>query len=346
MRKVKIATRLIGSEEPVFVVAEVGTTSNGDLPTALKLVDAAREAGADAIKFMILGPDYFMSDRTVTYEYQWAGGRHVENMYEMFKKLMFTEEEWFIIRDHCRQREIIFYATVDYLQGVDLAERLDVAAYKLSSWDITYLPLIEKVGSTGKPIQLDLGPATLADVEKALQVLDRCGNDHVILVYCTHATSQQEVNLRSVPYLQEAFRGPVGYSADSMESTPDIAAVALGAHMIEKRLTLSRSYFGHHHIQALEPGEFKEYVATLRRVEDMLGQPRLKPSSQDVRLKELYYVSIVADRPIPAGTVITREMLACKRPGTGIAPECLRLIVGRKARREIACNQILGWDDI
>jgi len=346
MRKVKIGPRQIGPEEPVFVVAEAGTTSNGDLPTALKLVDAAAEAGADAIKFMILGPDYFMSDRTVTYEYEWAGGRHVENMYEMFKKLMFTEEEWFKIRDHCRERGIIFYATVDYLQGVDLAERLDVAAYKLSSWDITYLPLIEKVGSTGKPVQLDLGPATLADLAKAMQVLDQCGNDQVILVYCTHAAIDREVNLPSVPYLQQVFRCPVGYSADSLETAPDIAAVALGAHLIEKRLSLSRSYFGHHHIHAVEPDEFKEYLACIRRVEEMLGHPQLTPSREDTRLKEHYYVSLVADRDIPAGTVITRDMIACKWPGTGIAPEFADLVVGRTARREIACNQVLGWDDV
>jgi len=338
--------RYIGPGEPVFIVAETGTTSNGDLDTALRLVDAAKEAGADAIKFMMLGPDEFMSDQTVTYEYEWAGGHHSENMYEMFKKLMFEPEEWFQIRDRCRQQKIIFYATVDYNSGVDLAEQLGVAGYKLSSWDITNFPLIQRMAKTGKPIQMDLGPASLSDIEKALDTIYSEGDEDAILVHCSHAKSDDGVHLRSVPYLQQVFQVPVGYSADSLETVPDIAAVALGAHLIEKRLTLNRSYFGHHHINAMEPEEFSNYVSIIRRVESLLGLSGVNPSPEDLRQKDLYYVSIVADQDIPADTEITRSMLACKRPGTGISPEFLDIIVGRRARRAIQCNELLTWQDI
>ena len=175
MKKVKIANHLIGEGEPGFVVVETGTTCNGNLETALRMVDRAKEAGADAIKFMLIDPDWFMSDRTVLYEYEWSKGRRSENMYEMFKNLMFSAESWKKIRDHCRQQGIIFYVTVDHLPGVDLAEELEVPAYKLSSWDTANFPLIQRMASTRKPMVIDLGPTLLSDIEKLLNVIHREG---------------------------------------------------------------------------------------------------------------------------------------------------------------------------
>jgi N-acetylneuraminate synthase/N,N'-diacetyllegionaminate synthase len=346
MKKVRIADRWIGGDEPIFIVVETGTTCNGSVETALRMVDAAKEVGADAIKFMIIGPEYFMSDTTVTYEYEWAGGQRSENMFEMFKGLLFSPEEWIRIRDHCREREIIFYATVDYLLGVDLAEQLEVPAYKLSSWDTRHFPLIQRMAQTGKPLEIDLGPNTLSDVEKMLQVIHNEGNDQVILVHCSHAKNDADIHIRTVPYLQQVFGLPVGYSADSRDFVPDLMAVALGTNLIEKRMTLDLDYEGHHHIKALEPDEFKEYVAMIRRAEAIRGNYLLKPSAEDLRQKELYFVSLVADVDIPAGTTITRQMLACKRPGSGIAPEFIEIMVGRKAQRDIKRNELLSWDQV
>lgn len=344
MKKVKIANHLIDEGEPSFVVVETGTTCNGNLETALRMVDRAKEAGADAIKFMLIDPDWFMSDRTVLYEYEWSKGRRSENMYEMFKKLMFSAESWKKIRDHCRQQGIIFYVTVDHLPGVDLAEELEVPAYKLSSWDTANFPLIQRMASTRKPMVIDLGPTLLSDIEKLLNVIHREGNTEVILVHCSHATTDAGLNMRSIPYLQQVFNLPVGYSADSRDFVSDLLAVALGARMIEKRLTLERNYPGHHHIKALEPQEFKEYVTMIRRAEAMLGDYAIKPSPEDLRQKNLYFVSLVAEADIPVGTTITREMLACKRPGTGITPEFMDLLVGRVARRDIKRNELLNWE--
>jgi N,N'-diacetyllegionaminate synthase len=140
----EIAGRRIGAGEPVFIAVETGVTCNGSLETALGVVDAAADAGADAVKFMIIGADEFMSDRSVTYDYEWAGGRHSENMYAMFKSLEFSRVDWKRIRQHCQDRGVIFYATVDYGAGVDLGEELGAGAYKLSSWDSANLPLIKR----------------------------------------------------------------------------------------------------------------------------------------------------------------------------------------------------------
>lgn len=287
-----------------------------------------------------------MSDRSVVYEYEWAGGRRKENMYEMFKKLECTLEEWRQIRDHCAKKRILFYASVDYLAGVDMAEELGVPAYKLSSWDVTNIPLIRKMAKTGKPIQVDLGPAQLQEIAELINIVRSEGNENIVLVHCSHSSTPEGVNIRTVPYLQQAFGLPVGYSADSRDPTPDLLALALGAHLIEKRLTLDHTYPGHHHIKALEPHEFRDYVSMIRKGEKMLGQYAVKPSEQDLEMREKYFVSIVAEVDIPKGSVITPEMLSCKRPGTGLPPSFIEMIVGRTARRHIKRNELIKWDDI
>ncbi|MCB9850406.1 MAG: N-acetylneuraminate synthase family protein [Phycisphaerales bacterium] len=343
---IEISGRRIGAGAPILLTVETGVTCNGDVDTAKRVIDVAAEAGADAVKFMIIGADHFMSDRSVTYDYQWAGGHNSENMYEMFKGLEFSEREWVQIRDHCVESGLIFYTTVDYIAGVDLAEELGVPAYKLSSWDTANLPLIKRMVHTGKPIQIDTGPTTVGEIDKLLRFMRDHGESDALLMHCSHALSDDGINLRSVPYLRDIFQVPVGYSADSRDQTPDLLAVALGACCLEKRVTLDKSFKGHHHIKALEPAEFREWVASIRRAESMLGADAVIPSAEDLRQREMYFVSLVAEGNIPAGTVIREEMIRCKRPGTGIAPEHAPLIIGREARRDIAHNTLISWSDV
>lgn len=346
MKTIEIGDRRIGPDQPIFIAVETGVTCNGSMDTALRVIDAAAAAGADAVKFMIIGADHFMSDRSVTYEYDWAGGRNAENMYEMFKGLEFSRDEWVRIRDHCHKRGLVFYATVDYLPGIDLAEELGVPAYKLSSWDTANLPLIKKMVHTGKPLQVDTGPTTLADIDKLLTFINAQGDSDLVLVHCSHALDDAGQNLRSIPHLAAVFDVPVGYSADSRDEVPDLLAVALGTRLLEKRVTLDRNYKGHHHIKALEPDEFKAWVATIRRAEALLGRDGVFPSAEDLRQKEMYFVSLVAEGDIPAGEVIREEMIRCKRPGTGIAPEYAPLVIGRRAQRDIRHNQLIAWADV
>jgi N,N'-diacetyllegionaminate synthase len=346
VKNVQLGGHVVGPGHPAFVVVETGTTCNGDLDTALRLIDAASDGGADAIKFMLIGPEFFMSDTTVAYEYEWAGGKRSENMFEMFKGLQFEPAEWGAIRDRCAERNLVFYATVDYVPGVELAESLGVAAYKLASWDLGNVPLLREMARTGRPIQIDLGPARLSDIEKALDVVTGEGNDQVVLVHCSHSKTDDGINVRSVPYLESTFGFPTGYSCDSRDPVPDLAAVALGARLLEKRMTLDRSYEGHHHIKALEPHEFGEWVETVRRAESVLGEYAVRPSEEDLRQKELFFVSVTAESDISAGETITLDKLACKRPGTGIAPELLDVLVGRTAQRNIRRNEQLTWDAV
>jgi len=346
VKSIEIAGRRIGEGKPIFLSVETGVTCNGNLETAFGVIDAAADAGADAVKFMIIGADHFMSDRNVTYNYEWAGGKHSENMYAMFKELEFSHNEWERIRDRCRERGLIFYATVDYVDGVDLAEELEVPAYKLSSWDAGNLPLIKRMVHTGKPLQIDTGPTTLAELDQLVRFIREHGDSDVMLMHCSHSLTDDGINLRSIPYLQEVLGVPVGYSADSRDITPDLAAVGLGANQLEKRVTLDGSHKGHHHIKALEPNEFKDWVATIRRAESMIGKPGVYPSAEDLRQKEAYFVSLVAEGDIAVGTVIREEMIRCKRPGTGIAPEFAPMVIGRAAKRDLRHNELLSWNDV
>lgn len=344
--QVQIGGKWIGSGHPALIVVETGTTCNGDLNTAMRMIDAAADSGADAIKFMIIDPDYFMSDKSVVYEYSTTSGKRSENMYEMFQGLKFTVEEWKQIRDRCQEKGILFYATVDFVPGVDLAEELGVVAYKLSSWDARHFPLIRKMAATGKPLVIDLGPTYLTDIERILHTMQEEGNDQAILIHCTHAKTDEEMNIKSVPHLMEVFGCPVGYSADSRDFVPDLGAVGLGTHLLEKRLTLNKDYEGHHHDKALEPDEFKDWMNMVRRLEAMLGRNTVVPSTEDLRQRELYFVSLVAEVDIAAGTPITAEMISVKRPGTGLDPALMDVFVGRKAARDVKANELLAWDMI
>ncbi len=329
----------------VIRVAATGTTCNGDMATTLRLIDAVADAGVDAIKFQLINPEAFMSDRSVKFSYDWGQGQRAqENMFEMFQKLRFTEEQWREMCEHCRARNLPVFATVDYLDGIELAQRLGMCAVKIGSWDIRAMPLLRKAASVGLPLVLDLGPAHLAEIDRAVEVIRAEGNDRIVLLHCTHSTTDEEVNLRTIPYLAETFKCPVGYSADTRDDVPDLVSIGLGACMIEKRVTLDAGFAGHHHNKAVEPGELKEWVKRVRRAERQRGSAGVRPSREDLRLRSQYFVSLTAARDLPAGTVLSSSDLICKRPGTGIDPDLAHLLVGRTLRVAVDADKQLAWD--
>ena len=231
---VQIGDRTIGDDHPLFISVEVGTTCNGSLDASLQLIDASAHAGADAIKFMIIGPEYFMSDRNVQYAYECASGARSENMFEMFSGLTFSTKAWQSIASRCKEKGIIFGVTVDYLLGVDLAVELNTAFLKLSSWDTGNVPLIQRMARTGRPLQIDTGPTTAGEIDKMLGWIQTEQCDDVVLVHCSHAAEPSGVNINSVPYMKDVFACPVGFSADNRDHVPELCAIGLGANLIEK----------------------------------------------------------------------------------------------------------------
>ena len=330
----------------VQLVAEVGTTCNGKIADALNLADVVKASGADAIKYMLIGADHFMADRSVQYTYKWAGGTKTVNMHEMFKGLEFTYDEWCRITEHCKAIGLPWYLTVDYLDGIELAEDLGCPIYKLSAWDIRNFPLIRAMAKTGKPIQIDLGPAVLGEIVTVYNEIRRLSRADVFLIHSTHSQEAADCNLHTIPFIGLHFKIPVGWSSPGKSIFPDELAVAVGACLVEKRLTLDGKADGHHNLLALEPDEFKEWVEMLRNVEGILGEDDVRPSFEDIRQKVLWFTSIVAACDIRQGETIHPALLAAKRPGHGISPLYMDRFFGKRAVRNIAANSIVDWSDV
>ena len=342
---IEIQGRKIGEGHPLFIVSECGVTCNHSLDTALKLVDATADAGADAIKFTYCFPEEFMSDRNVTYEYETVQGKESENMYEMLQNRL-SVEEWRKVQTRANERGIIMFASVDAETGVQYCEALSFPAYKMGSWDYNHIPLWKRVAAIGKPMLIDTGPVTLLDVAKVIQVMKDAGNDQALLVYCFHTQEYPEMNMRAMPYMRDAFNCPVGYSPEGRDDETDIMAVTLGACVLEKRLTISRDLPGHHHILSKEPDEFKAYVKTMRTVHASLGSEDLIPSEADLIEKKKWFRSLVANRDLGKGHVISEDDLIGKRPMNGVSPEHIQFFLGRELNRDLKENEAISLSDI
>lgn len=344
--QIRIRNRTLGTTHPLLITAEVGVTCNYEMDIAKELIDVVEESGADAAKFIFWFPDEIMSDRSISYEYETVNGTVTENMYEMLQGLRFTLDEWKELKDYADERDVLLFSTVNSPSGIRWAEEIGLEAYKLSSWDYNYHPLWRRIAALGKPMLIDTGPVTTLDVAKVMQIMTDEGNTQGMLVHTIHTTNPAEMNMRSIPYMRRAFNTLVGYSSANQDSETDIMAVTLGAVYLEKRLTLSRSLPGHHHVLSLEPTEFAEYVEMMRNVHAALGVEDLRPSEADLEGRKRAFRHLVAARDIPAGTTLTEDMLEAKRPEAGVSPEYLRLFVGRRTKRELTRNEGVSFDDV
>jgi N,N'-diacetyllegionaminate synthase len=344
--ELRIGSRRVGEGHPVFLMAEVGVTCNYDMRMARELIDATREAGADAAKFIFWFPDEIMADRTLVYEYETTSGRRAENMYEMLCRLRFSFEQWQELKAHADRRGVVLFSTVNSPSGVEWAEKLGLEAYKLSSWDFNYTPLWRRIAALGKPMLIDTGPVDTLDVAKVMRLMREAGNDQAALIHCVHTEKPAEINMRTIPYMRAAFGCPVGYSSRDREWQTDVMAVSLGASIIEKRLTLGRDLPGHHHVLSLEPAEFREWAAMIRDAQAALGVHDLVPSPADLAERRKWFRHLVAARTLPAGTRLTADMLEGKRGEAGISPEHLGLLEGRVLKRALATDESLAWDDV
>ncbi len=344
--QIRIRNRTIGCDQPLFIVAEVGVTCNYDIQISKELIDVVHETGADAIKFIFWFPEEIMSDQTISYTYETVSGPKSENMYEMLNELRFTLDGWRKVKAYADERDVIVFSTVNSPSGIEYAEALGLEAYKLSSWDYNYFPLWKKVAAFGKPMLIDTGPVNTLEVAKVMQLMKEAGNDQSVLIHCLHTSNHAEMNMRAIPYMKSAFDTLVGYSSKDRNDETDIVAIALGAVVLEKRLTMSRSLPGHHHILCKEPEEFEAYVKLMRNVQVALGVEDLRPSQADLEERKRWFRHIVSNRDIPEGTKLTVDMLEGKRPEKGISPEYIDFFIGREPKRDLRYNEALSWDDV
>jgi len=345
---VKISNRAVGVGEPCFIIAEAGVNHNGDVNLAKKLIDVAKEAGADVVKFQTFKAENVVTKGTEKANYQKKTTSMEGSQYDMLKKLELSEEDHFKLKDYADSQGIMFLSTPYDKESVDLLLELGVSAIKISSAEITNHPFLAHMAAKNLPIILSTGMSTLGEVEEAVEVIVNSGNEQIILLHCNfnYPTRVEDVNLRAMNTLKEAFGFPVGYSDHTMGIEVSLSAVALGAMVIEKHFTLDRNLPGPDHRASLEPTELKDMIVKIRNIERALGSAVKHPVGEEIQNREISRRSIVATVDIPQGTVITSDMLTAKRPGIGIPPKYVTALVGHKAVATIKKDNPIKWGDL
>ena len=346
--KVKIANRLIGEGEPCFIIAEAGVNHNGDVNLAKKLIDVAKEAEADAVKFQTFKAEDLVSKCAEKAEYQKETTDAKESQFKMIKKLELSQSDFAELFDCAQKKGIIFLSSPFDKGSVDLLNGLGIPAFKVGSGEITNFPLLEHIARKKKPIIISTGMSTLGEIEDALEVIHKEGAKEIALLHCITAypARVEDVNLKAIETLRCKFKLPVGLSDHTLGITIPIAAVVLGASIIEKHFTLDKSMPGPDHKASLEPEELKQMVKAIREVEKAMGDGNKTPTDEEKQVQKVARRSIVAGVNIPKGTIITEAMLRIKRPGTGIKPKYLENVCGAKAKVTIKGDELIRWEDL
>lgn len=342
MMTLNIANRVIGNSQPCFIIAEAGVNHNGDINLAKKLVDIALEAGADAVKFQTFQPEALVTAGAEKAPYQKENTGSGTQL-EMLKKLELGEENFKELARYTNGKGIIFLSSPFDTGSVDLLEKLGVPAFKIPSGEINNFPLLKYIAHKKKLVILSTGMSTLREVEEAVKVLKKEGAGGIALLHCvtSYPARIEDTNLKAMETLRHHFKLAVGLSDHTAGIYVPIAAAALGACVIEKHFTIDKNMPGPDHRASLEPAELKEMVKAVREIEKALGDGLKRPTGDEEANKKAARRSLVARVDIPAGTVITREMLDIKRPGTGIEPKYINLVIGKKTKETIKSGEVL-----
>jgi N-acetylneuraminate synthase len=347
--KLTIADRAVGPGEPLWVVAEIGANHNGDVELCRRIVDAAKDSGADAVKFQSWSKDSLVSRAEYARNTRYAkSDPSALTLEQAVERYQFTPEQHREIAAHCRQRGITFFSSCFSAREVELLEELQVPAYKVASMDINHLPLLDVVASTGKPVLLSTGMATLGEIETALARLRRGGAGPVALLHCVslYPCPPAEVNLRNIPMLERAFRVPIGFSDHTLGVGVPLAAVALGACILEKHFTIDRAIEGWDHAISADPTELAAIVREGRSVQEALGHSERIVGAAELEKRKAFRRRAVARRDLPKGSRMRAEDLEFKRPGTGIGPDQIDSVVGRTLLRDVDAEEELEWSDL
>ncbi|TSC78288.1 MAG: N-acetylneuraminate synthase [Parcubacteria group bacterium Gr01-1014_33] len=347
--KIQVGDRYIGSHEPTYVVAEAGVNHNNSLERAKELIIAAAGAGADAIKFQTYKAERLVTKIAPRF-WDWEGEVKREGtQYDSYSLLdKFPREHYPELIKTCQENNIEFLSTPFDEESADFLIGLGMRAIKISSSDVTYLPFLTHVARSGLPIFLSTGASTMGEIEEAVQTIERTGNHNIVIMHCTlcYPTAYKDANLRVIQTLSAVFPSyTIGLSDHTLGIAVPPAAVALGARMIEKHYTVDKTLpmSPDHHL-SVDPSELQAMVASIRSVEAALGESAKRVFPAEEHTYKYDKRSLVATRDISAGTVITGEMLTGKRPGTGIRPKYMPVVVGRRASQNIPEDTTLTWE--
>lgn len=328
-----------------YLIAEAGVNHNGSLDMALRLVDTAKAAGADAIKFQTFIAEALISTEAPQATYQQQNTGSDERQLDMVKKLELGFDQFRQIKAYCDQIGITFLSTPFDEASTDFLASLDVAAFKIPSGEVTNHPFLQHIARKGRPLFFSTGMSYLSEVDEALRVIYATGNQQITLLHCVsnYPAAAEDINLKAMHTLRTAFNLPVGYSDHTDGIEIALAAAALGACVIEKHFTLDRTLPGPDHRASLEPHELSEMVRCIRRIEAAIGDGVKRPMPSEANTALVARRSVYAACFIAAGTMIEPPMLTAKRPATGLSPTLQPLIVGRRARVDIGAGQQISF---
>jgi N-acetylneuraminate synthase len=347
-----INDKKIGHGHPAFIIAEAGVNHNGDIHLAKELIDVAARSGADAVKFQT-----FKSEKVATYqakkaEYQESATQSDESQLDMIRKLELPFEAFKELQEHARSKGLTFLSTPFDLESVDYLAGLDVPAFKISSGELVNPLLLKKAVNYRKPIILSAGMATLGEIESALGLISKGGENRLALLHCvtSYPAPIEIANLRAIQTLRNTFKTIVGYSDHTLGITATIAAVALGAKVIEKHFTLDKKLPGPDHKASADPEELDKMIQEIRKTEASLGNGTKVPSQVELDIAKIARRSIVAARDLKKGEIITEDAIDLKRPAEGLPPKYLNLILGKKLNQDVESDsfitfQMIDWNN-
>jgi sialic acid synthase SpsE len=351
---IKIGNKFVGDEYPTFITFEAGPTHNG-LNSAKRLVKYASEAGGDAIKFQIFDPDELVADKTLLYTYDVLKDKETgeketvsEPLYDLFVRRSLSESEWKEVKQYADSLGLTFFATIGDQHGLELVKSIGCDSIKIASADVNYISWLRQVARLGVSIQLDTGNATFGEIENAVDVIRAEGNDQIIIHNCPsgYPAHLDSINLKMLPTLKQLFNCPVAYSDHSPGEVMDVAAIALGANLVEKTITEDRTTRSVEHIMSLEPQEMKTFVQTIRDVETALGQPRRIMSEAEKQKRLNIRRSLWLDENVKAGQLLKDVKVKFKRPGYGIAPDIYETMLELEFINDLPKGHLVNFKDL
>lgn len=338
--------------EHVYIIAEAGVNHNGDLQKAFELIEAANQAGADAVKFQSFKADKLVSKTAKKAKYQSENmGDNDDTQYNMLKSLELSEEDHATLIKECNKRGIQFLSTAFDVDGIEYLDSLGIPFFKSPSGEITNFPYLKRLAEKGKPVVLSTGMADMEEVKSAVKVLTEHGLDKkdITVLHCNteYPTPMEDVNLKAMNTIGNELGVQIGYSDHTLGIEVPIAAVALGGKIIEKHFTLDRNLPGPDHRASLEPNELKEMVTAIRNIEKAIsGSGKKEPSPSEQKNKEVARKSIFTTRAMKAGEIIKEEDIIALRPGNGISPMEWGNVIGRKINRAYSATEMLEWSSL
>ena len=349
MKVIRLGDVEVGSDRPPYIIAEVGSNHNGNMDLCRRLIDAAAAAGAHAVKFQSWSDSSLIAEEEYAQNTEYSDKKkHFGTLREMVTAYQLTVDQHKEAHAHCQARGIAFCSTPFSSSEIDLLDSLDVPFFKIASMDIVNLPLLRYAARKQRPLIISTGMATMAEIEQAVDAVRAEENEQFVLLHCIsiYPPEYETIHLRNMDTLRDAFDVPVGFSDHSLGTSIPLAAIALGASVIEKHFTLDQNMEGWDHGISANPEQMRTIVEEGRNVFSALGSRRRVVIPAEIEKRKKFRRSLVARRQLERGHILTEADLDAKRPGTGIAPQEISYVIGRRLASDVITDQVLRWEHL